>query len=185
VATGDLTTLANVKAWLGLSQAADDAGVLARLITAASTNIQSWLNRTIAIASFTEVRDGTGTPVLMLRHAPVTSITALVIGGVAVTAAAGTTDQGYRVAGRKLLLNTSVFAPGVGNVTVTYQAGYATTPPDLEQAVIELISLRYKERDRIGHTSKTLAGETVAFFIGDMPASVKTVLMQYREVVPI
>lgn len=184
MATGDLTTLANVKAWLGLSQPADDA-IVARLITAESANVQSWLNRTIAIAPYTETRDGTGNAVILLRHPPVISITSLAVDGLAVPAATGLTDTGYRLAGRKLLLNTAIFTRGLGNVTVTYQAGYATPPPDLEQAVIELIALRYKERDRIGHSSKSLAGETVAFFIGDMPASVKTVLMQYREVVPV
>jgi uncharacterized phiE125 gp8 family phage protein len=184
VATGDLTTLANVKAWLALSQGADDA-IIARLITAVSTNVQNWLNRTIALASYTETRDGRGGAVMVLRYAPVVSITALAVDGVAVLAAPDLVSAGYRVAGRKLLLNTATFTRAAANVTVTYQAGYATTPPDIEQAVIEIIALRYKERDRIGHQSKSLAGETVAFFIGDMPASAKTLLMRYREVVPV
>ena len=184
MAYGDLTTLANVKAWLGLPQVADDA-VIARLISGVSANIQAWLGRTIALATYTETRDGSGNAAIILKHAPVASITSLAINGLAVPAATGLADNGYRLAGRKLVLNTSLFTRAVGNVAVVYQAGYATTPPDLEQAAIELIALRYRERDRIGHTSKTLAGETVAFFTGDMPASVKTVLMQYREVVPV
>ena len=48
---GDLTTLADVKAWLQTGQSAfpatDDA-LLTRLITAASQFIQTWLNRRIA-----------------------------------------------------------------------------------------------------------------------------------------
>jgi hypothetical protein len=48
MAYGDLTTLADVKAWLQTGQnpfpATDDA-LLTRLITAASQFVQSWLGR--------------------------------------------------------------------------------------------------------------------------------------------
>ena len=60
---GDLTTLADVKAWLQTGQSAfpatDDA-LLTRLITAASQYIQTWLNRQIALQDWIEVRDGIG-----------------------------------------------------------------------------------------------------------------------------
>jgi hypothetical protein len=65
VAFGDLTTLADVKAWLQTGQAAfpatDDA-LLTGLITAASQYIQTWLNRQISLANYFETRDGTGGP---------------------------------------------------------------------------------------------------------------------------
>jgi len=55
VAFTDLTTLADVKAWLQTGQSAfpatDDA-LLTRLITAGSQYIQSWLNRQIALADY-------------------------------------------------------------------------------------------------------------------------------------
>src|SRR5215469_8806175 len=63
VNTGDLTTLADVKAWLQTGQSAfppTDDGLLARLITAASQYIQTWLNRQIAATDYLELRDGTG-----------------------------------------------------------------------------------------------------------------------------
>jgi hypothetical protein len=60
---GDLTALANVKAWLQTGQnafpATDDA-LLTRLITAASQYIQTWLNRQITLQDWIEVRDGSG-----------------------------------------------------------------------------------------------------------------------------
>ena len=60
---GDLTTLAEVKAWLQTVQSAfpatDDA-LLTRLITAASQFIQTWLNRQIASQDWIETRDGMG-----------------------------------------------------------------------------------------------------------------------------
>src|SRR5207237_976011 len=60
---GDLTTLADVKAWLQTGQnpfpATDDA-LLQRLIAAASEFIQNWLGRPIASGDWLETRDGTG-----------------------------------------------------------------------------------------------------------------------------
>ena len=54
MAFGDLTTLADVKAWLQTGQAAfpatDDA-LLTRLVVAASQYIQTWLNRQISDSS--------------------------------------------------------------------------------------------------------------------------------------
>jgi hypothetical protein len=67
---------------------------------------------------------------------------------------------------------------------VAYTAGYADVPPDLEQACLELASMRFKERDRIGHSSAVMAGQQVNFIIKDMPADVATILQQYRKVVP-
>src|SRR6201998_3326661 len=62
---GDLTTLADVKAWLQTGQSAfpatDDA-LLMRLITAASQFIQTWLNRQITSQDWIEIRDGLGSP---------------------------------------------------------------------------------------------------------------------------
>src|ERR1700722_8571853 len=85
MATGDLTTLANVKAYLSppLATTADDA-LLSRLITAASQFIQSWLNRTIASAAYTDTRNGTGGTRLFLRNRPVTAVASLTVDGVAI-----------------------------------------------------------------------------------------------------
>src|SRR5712672_1141656 len=63
MAYGDLTTLADVKAWLQTGQnpfpATDDA-LLQRLISAASEFIQNWLGRQIVSADWLEIRDGPG-----------------------------------------------------------------------------------------------------------------------------
>ena len=74
------------------------------------------------------------------------------------------------------------FTPGLSERRAyRYTAGYAATPPEIAQACIELVCLRYKERDRIGQVSKNLAGEIVAFTQKDMPADVQTLIDQYRR----
>jgi hypothetical protein len=44
----DLTTVANVKQWLGIKSATDDDTLLASLVSGVSRWIQKWLSRTIA-----------------------------------------------------------------------------------------------------------------------------------------
>lgn len=87
-------------------------------------------------------------------------------------------------------------APGPGQYSVASgaytfnaaQAGaavlldYSCVPPDLEQAVIELVGERFRHRDRIGLNSKNLpTGETVSFLVKDMSDNVRLVLEQYQN----
>ena len=73
-----LTTLTNLKTWLGTPNATDDA-LLTRLISAASAFIESWLNRTISIQTYNEKYDGTGQDTLMLSNYPIVSLSSISI----------------------------------------------------------------------------------------------------------
>jgi len=189
VAFTDLTTLADVKAWLQTGQSAfpatDDA-LLTRLITAGSQYIQSWLNRQIALADYLETRDGTGGDRLQFACFPVTAVLSLTIDGQTVPAAPSIGAAGYRFSSTQLSVCGYSFNRGAQNVVVSYTAGYSTTPPDVAQACIELVALRYRERTRIGEVSRSLGGaETVAYSQKDMSDAIKTLLQQYRLVAPI
>ncbi len=114
-----------------------------------------------------------------------TAIFSLTIDGIAIPASSpAPLGAGYLFDDSSIYLVGHVFRRGQQNVTVAYTAGYEATPPEIEQACIELVGLKYKERDRIGQVSKNLAGEVVAFSQKDMPASVQTLLDQYRNQVP-
>ena len=184
MAAGDLTTLANVKTWLGVTTTTDDA-VLARLISAASGFIQTWLNRTIGLNAYSEVRNGPGGTRLVFANPPVTAVSGVTVDGVAIPAATGSDDAGYLFDSRILYLRGHRFGPGVQNVSISYTAGYAVVPPEIEQAAIELVALRYRERDRTGYSSRSLSGESAAFVAKDLPPDVQTVLGKYQKVVPI
>ncbi len=187
MAAGDLTTLANVKAYLSppLTATTDDA-LLGRLITAASQFIQSWINATIAQAGYSETRNGNGGTLLFLRNRPVTAVASVLVDGVAIAASnPAPMGAGFLFDDNAIYLKGYAFSKGAQNITVQYTAGYATTPPELEQACIALVCLRYKERDRIGQASKSLAGESASFQPKDMPPDVATVLDQYRNLVPV
>ncbi|HVC52417.1 MAG TPA: head-tail connector protein [Stellaceae bacterium] len=191
MAYGDLTTLADVKAWLQVGQnpfpATDDA-LLTRLATAASQFIRRWLGRPVTTADWVEVRDGSGGQRLSFANTPVSAVLGLTIDGLTIPPApAGSRfGAGYLFTPTELALRGYVFTRRAQNVVVTYTAGYATTPPDIAQACIELVCQRYRERSRIGEVSKALGGgETVTYSQKDMSDDIKTALSPYRAVAPI
>ncbi|WP_051516914.1 head-tail connector protein [Herbaspirillum sp. RV1423] len=181
----DLTTLANVKQWLKIDPAmTDDDVLLQRLITAISGFIQTWLNRSFAITPYIETLDGKGKTRMMCSNYPVTAVAGVTINGQPVPASADIFSPGYYFDQYKIGLRSFCFVKGESNVVLSYSAGFANTPPEIEQACIETIALRYSEKDRVGYSSKTLAGETVAFTITDFPKSAMTVMNNYKKVIP-
>jgi hypothetical protein len=191
MAFGDLTTLADVKAWLQTGQdsfpGTDDV-LLARLITAASQFIQIWLNRQIASADWRELRDGNGGQRLAFANFPVSAVLSLSIDGLAIPASPpdGGFGAGYVFSPTELALRGYVFTRRAQNVAVTYTSGYPVTPPDIAQAAIELVCQRYRERTRIGEVSRALGGgETVTYSQLDMGEDVRLLLSQYRALVPV
>ncbi len=191
MAFADLTTLDNVKPWLQTGQAAfpdTDDVLLARLITAASRFVETWLKRQIASADWQEVRDGTGGQRLAFGNFPVTAVLAVSIDGLQIPAAPadGGFDVGYVFTPTELALRGYVFTRRPQNVMITYTAGFSPTPPDIAQACIELVCQRYRERTRIGEVSRAGGGgETVTYSQQDMSDDVKLLLAQYRVVTPV
>lgn len=187
MATGDLTTLDQVKAWLGLTdpdQTEDDA-LLSWLITAASGFTRNWCSRDFTSQGYIETRDGTGGTRLPFLNTPVSAVSSLLIDNRPIPVGDPVLMPGYYLTPTMLMLNGFAFNRGYGNVVITYTAGLSAIPPDLEQACIELVGLRYRDKDRIGLTSKGLAGETTAFSQKDMPDQVRTVLQSYARIVPL
>jgi hypothetical protein len=206
---GDLTTLADVKAWLQTGQSpfpATDDTLLMRLITAASQFIQTWLNRQIASQDWIEIRDGMGSALgphevrYQFAAFPVSVVSLVVVDGLTIPpipasppappgiAAVSTfaTQAGYLFTPTQLVIRGYVVPRKAGCVTLQYTAGYVVTPPELAQACIELVALRYRERSRVGEVARAIGGgETVSYSQKDMSDSIKTLIQQYRVVAPI
>lgn len=184
MATGDLTTTDAVKAFLGINaDAVHDDAVIGSLVTACSQYVQTWMNRRILTGQYDETRNGNGKHFMMVQEFPVTKVTAVNINGRDIAPSNGLTEPGYFFKDRVIFLRGGyTFDRGIGNVSISYEAGYAKCPEDLAQSVAEMVAHRYKERDRIGHASKSIGGETVAFTITDFPVQVKTILNNYKQV---
>lgn len=180
----DLTSTDAVKAWLNISGNSDDA-LLDKLVSRGSQFIRTYCQRDFLSQAYADTFDGRDTSRIAFPNYPVTAVASVTIDGTAIPARPSALGSGYVFSPTMLSLSGFSFTRGFGNVVVAYTAGFATVPPDLEQACVELIAFKYRERDRIGHQSKTLGGETVAFYIGDMPKPVQTVLETYKKVVPV
>lgn len=62
---------------------------------------------------------------------------------------------------------------------------YLSPPMDIEQACLDLIGLKYRERNRIGLVSQSIQGETTSYFQKDLPDNTKALLQNYRKVLPL
>jgi len=160
--------------------------LLARMIAAASQFVENWIGYPVASQSYALVLDGHGGDVLVLgSKPPLTAVTSLTIDGVAIPLAALVTDSGYRFSPSSVWVQGYLFTRGRGNIELTCTRGWAATPADLEQAVIEVIAVRFKERDHIGQDSASQQGQNISFSTRDVPADVKRVLENYKKVVPV
>jgi hypothetical protein len=177
-----LTTLAKVKQFGQIDSVEDDL-LLTRMIDSATAEIESYCSRSFASAARAEVRDGTGTRRLSMRHFPITAVASLTINGQVIAPRPTPTAYGYTFDDYQIRLTGYVFEEGVDNVEVVYTAGLATISEDLQQACAELVVTRYKARDRIGVSSKSLAGESISFVVQEFPDSVIGVLDRYRMVI--
>ena len=184
MAAGDLTTADKVRDYLGLGTVEADAK-LAALVTSSSAWVCQQLGG-VPVLSAThtaELYDGDGTQALALRYGPVISVSSLLVNGEAVPARATVDGTGYTIDRGTLRLWGYWLTRGTQNVSVTYVAGYATVPADLEQAVIEHVALRYRDADRQGLTSASGGGDAVAFNPSAALAYINGVLDTYRTLV--
>ena len=207
MAFGDLTTLGDVKSWLQTGQTAfpatDDA-LLTRMITAASQFVQTWLNRQIVLQDWIETRDGLGSALgpsdvrYQFAEFPVTGVNRVVVDGVVIPAIPPSIQSGSAVVGTFAAQPGYLFTPTqlvirgyavprkAGCVTLQYTAGYAAPPADLALACIELVALRYRERNHIGEVTKAIGGgQPVSYSQKDMSDWIKTLIQQYRRIAPI
>jgi len=185
----DLTTLTNLKQWLNVTNANDDT-LLSRLITATSNYIQMWLNRTIPVASYSDYRDGSDGVTMVLKNYPIISVSSLTIDGnvipPSVPSPPGSLDPpGFVFDQFSIMLvgGTYAFTRGYQNIFIQYQAGYSVIPFEIEQACIELASMRYRERDRIGQVSKNIGGEIVSYSQKGLSDAIQSVLSDYQRVI--
>lgn len=191
------TTLANLKAYLNIAGTGDDA-LLTRLITSASGFIDTVTARPngLAVATYNDYRDGNGKTQMTMKNTPVQSVTSLVVDGNQIqplpapgVGVATPAFPCFSFDENCLYLTGAVFCQARQNVAMSYTAGFFTVGDGsnaaavIEQACIDLVALKYKQRDRIGKTSEALTGiGTVAYLVRDLPADLKEALVPFTRV---
>lgn len=180
-AESDLCLLSDVRVWLEMADNVTKYdGALQRLITACSGMMLRYMERLIAQADYRHNMDGPGSDMLVLPNYPIARVSSIAVDGVAVPTSNISHDSK-----RTIYLDGAYrFARGRNNIALRYTAGYDTVPVDLAQACIDTVALRWRERDRIGQSSKGMAGETTTFSLADFPRQVITLMDTYKNRVP-
>jgi len=143
----DLTTRANVKEFIDGKTDTNDDALIDNLIVRMSKEIKTFCRWEIVDDDRTEYYDGDGTDTLLLDQLEVNSIaslyddsdrafgssTEITSSDYIFTASSKMAKQGI------LKLDGLNFTEGVQNIKITYNAGYATIPPDVEEACILLV----------------------------------------------
>jgi hypothetical protein len=80
-------------------------------------------------------------------------------------------------------LYTPRFRRDFGNVSVTYTAGYAVIPADIEGAACRIVAWGYTESTRIQQNSKSMGGEVVSFSSASAPKWATELLDHIKRVV--
>lgn len=180
-----LATIAQLKAYLGITTAGSD-DLLTALLAASEQAVVKHLDRNVESASYTAVMDGNGSSLLTLAQYPITAVSSVKIDGRVVPQSSGYGVSGFLFRDREIILRGEYrFTLDTANVEIVYTAGYSQVPADINQAVLQIAALRYKERDWTGYQSKSLAGETVAFETSALPPAVLRMLQPYLNVVPV
>ena len=167
-----------------------DDNLLNRLIEACSADIDNEASRTLASTTHEDFYSGygNGQMTLVLRNYPITAVEYLYINDQKVEPKpAGFENfftQGFSFDNYKIALTGHIFARGNNNIAVKYTAGYVVIPEDLRNACVELISYRYRFKERIGIKSKSLATESVSYDTSHMPEQVMRVVERYKRRFP-
>ncbi len=180
----DLCTIGDVKRYAGITTDEENV-LLGMLITAASGWAENYCNRAFLSGSYVEERIGRGQTSYIFNQYPVTAITSLSVDGVPIPQSTTPTALGWRLVNSYMARLIGFQLTDGAVVQCGYTAGYssANLPAEITQAVIEIVALRFKERNWIGHKSKTLHGDVIGYTNADVPADVKKTLLQYSRVV--
>src|SRR5258708_2043523 len=156
-ASYDLTTLPNVKAELSVTDGSGDT-ILSRYISGASHAAMEYTNRVFAVETVSEqfLTDHPGWKIrggvkpLQLMRWPLIAVTSVTEDSALLVE---NTDYLVDKTNGQLTRLDSFGFPRLWHplpLVVVYQAGYATTPPDVEDAIIRMVTTRYsaKGRDR-------------------------------------
>lgn len=195
MAANDLTTLQDVKAWLGVpsGQTGSDA-TLAELISNTSADFLRAIGRTdFLTASYTEVREGDGNCRIATRHWPITAISTITVSGTGVASSPDRVASGYyfedeldpeRV-NQIYLAGGEVFTD-LAPIAIAYTAGYATPPLDVAQAVIDWIAARFRGRPGVAVNSQREAGGEHITYDKEaaMPATTAACAARYTRELP-
>lgn len=186
-----LCSLGQVREFLGVasSETLNDAK-LAFLIKVASGQISGECGRNFGVQTYTsELYDGDDSNLLALRHSPVVKITAVAIDGESIPVGEVKVyenflklDEGVEYNPR-LRSTSRLFPRGSQNVSVSYEAGYATVPAEISHACILQVMYLMNLGNRQGVISEgnNNAGTTTTYAQAALCPSARVACNRYKR----
>lgn len=187
-ASVNLTTLSEVKRYLAidLTDLAQDE-LLQSIIAAVSEAVENYCRRQFARQTRVEFHDGTCTNSIVLRCRPVWSVTSLHDDlDRRFNDLSFLSPENYVLYEEEgiLRLRYGLFAPGLRNVRVEYNAGYDALPASLTQAA-NILTAHFYTRARSGAdaiASESVGVYSVSYDTGEWPSRATGLLAEFREV---
>lgn len=181
----DLVSLEDAKAHLQVTGTDDDAAISA-LIARASAAITSYIGAPMLSGGYRETFEtGCGQTYLILSRTPVSSITSVAVDSTVLSENESRLDSSAGLLAR-LANGRSRPWEARAVIVVEYEAGYETTPADIQQAALTLIAADWSARGRDpGLRNIGIGSITLGYFGPDNQPGVGTVahlLNPYRTV---
>lgn len=182
-----LATLAQLKTQLGIvnSETKYDSK-LTMFLNAASSWVETYCDRRFESQSYVELINGNRANYFITDQWPIISVTELRISSsrdwASSTSLIPATDYGIASDGIGITYYPGYLPQGYDNVKITYVAGYATIPYDIQLGCIWAAEWFYLHNNRgdMGRTTASKTGESVGV-LSDVPAMVKQVIDPYRR----
>jgi len=179
-----LTSLDNLKKALQIEAGnIENDELLSSMIVRASALVEAYLQRRLLRDTYTGQRlNGSGSCYLFTPQYPIASVSEIKIYSTPIDAEQSDGDGGYFLSNADAgeIYYPGGFPSGVGNVRISYVAGFSHVPEDIEQAVIELCTLWY-EHGEPGVVSESQAGVSFQYAQDAIPEDIKAKLRPYRK----
>lgn len=162
------------------------------------------------VMTFSETYDGNDSDTLFVRNNPITGVTSLTINNNVINQSTAWGVTGWVIDGNGKCIkirgggggsgpsfNTTYygawtgcgqfFVRGIQNVSITYSAGFAQVPFDLEMCARKVVALNYKRSQWIGQRSRDLAqgAGTITYADWEMDKDCWRTLNSYKRVAPV
>lgn len=184
----DLVTLAEYKAYQGITSTTDDAKIRS-LITRCSELVKSYCGRTFLDYYNDAIVEefGGNLDSFLLSETPINQVTSVEYSidyGKTFTTLVEYTDYVVdKRYGKIVSVSTNGFPKYLNGYKVTYTGGYAACPEDLKLAVLDLVVYYMKSDMSIKSTRGVGSNQTSIEYIttANMPSHIRRVLDLYRE----
>jgi len=185
-----LTTLANLKSYLGITDSSNDV-LLEKLID----NVTEWIEgqlggRRIKETQYTDDRYDGGTQDIFLRQWPITELTSVQFNTGTISAPVWQSfaaDDFVKYAEQGIIrFIAGTGRPGLKNLRFTFKAGFTAIPDDLELVAKQLIADVFNSRLAGGKKAESVEGASITWAgagggESELSAEQKAVLQRYAR----